>query len=98
KIVIQSTTRAATGGQPLPQAAAAGARAGVASRTNVLFSIPMLFFMGGASHLGVQISDTTHWMAIILVNGLIVLLLEINALKGKAGPMTSVKGVIHCGL
>src|SRR4051794_20545 len=51
KIVIQSATQAASGGVALPNAAAAGARAGVASRTNVLFSIPMLFFMGAASHL-----------------------------------------------
>jgi hypothetical protein len=29
---------------------------------------------------------------------LIVLILEVNAIKGKTGPMTSVKGVIHCGI
>jgi hypothetical protein len=29
---------------------------------------------------------------------LIILALEANALFGKTGPMTSVKGVIHCSL
>jgi hypothetical protein len=29
---------------------------------------------------------------------LIILGLELNAIKGKLGPMTTVKGVIHCGL
>src|SRR4051812_36932736 len=54
KIVIASATQAAKGGKAIPEAAAAGARAGVASRTNTLFSIPMLFFMGAASHLPIE--------------------------------------------
>lgn len=29
---------------------------------------------------------------------LIILALEVNAIKGKTGPMTSVVGVIHCGI
>jgi hypothetical protein len=28
----------------------------------------------------------------------IILALQLNALRGKQGPMTSVVGVIHCGL
>src|SRR4051812_44767834 len=51
KVVIQSATQAATGKAAIPEAAGRGARALVASRTNTLFSIPMLFFMGAASHL-----------------------------------------------
>src|SRR5689334_18325341 len=43
--VIASATQAAKGGQAIPEAAARGARAGVASRTNTLLSIPLLFFM-----------------------------------------------------
>jgi uncharacterized membrane protein len=97
KIVIQSATQAAAGGQPLPNAAAAGARSGCASRHNVLFSIPMLFFMGAASHLPVQISETANIGLVFGVMALIVGLLEINAVKGKTGPITSVKGVIHMG-
>src|SRR5437773_5302418 len=44
KIVIASAVAAATGGQANPVAAAAGRRAFLASLTNVVFSVPMLFF------------------------------------------------------
>jgi len=40
----------AGGGQANPAAAGAARRAFLASRTNVVFSFPMLFFMGAASH------------------------------------------------
>jgi hypothetical protein len=36
-------------------------------------------------------------LSLIVVFG-IILLLSINGIKGKTGPMTSVKGVIHMGL
>jgi uncharacterized membrane protein len=74
------------------------ARAGVCSRTNVLFSLPMLFCMGAASHLGIQVSETANLCIYAAVIGVVILLLELNALKGKNGPMTTVKGVIHCGI
>jgi uncharacterized membrane protein len=98
KIVIQSATQAATGGQALPNAAAAGARALVASRTNVLFSFPMLFFMGAASHLPLAMDAEPNFALWTAVFGVIALALEANALKGKVGPMATVKGVIHCGI
>ena len=50
QVVIASATAVAAGGQADPTAAGRGARAGLASRTNTLFSIPMLFFMAAASH------------------------------------------------
>jgi uncharacterized membrane protein len=70
------------------------AKAGLASRTNTLFSAPMLFCMLGAKHLVVASPDGTGFWAAIAV----IVLLEANALFGKTGPMTSVKGVIHCSL
>lgn len=97
RIVIQSATQVATGGQPIADAAARAARAGVASRTNVLFSIPMLFFMGAASHLPISIGETANFGLLTLVLAVILGALELNALKGKTGPMTTIKGVIHCG-
>jgi uncharacterized membrane protein len=97
KIVIESTTRAATGGQALPNAAAAGAAAGLASRHNVLFSIPMLFFMGAASHLPMAVGPESNLMLLFIVLAVIIGALELNAIKGKLGPLTSVKGVIHMG-
>src|SRR5690606_42066530 len=68
------------------EAAAAGVRATVASRTNTLFSIPLLFFMVGSSHLGYQITEnsqvTLYWIVALIVIGAI----QGNALYGKTGP------------
>jgi uncharacterized membrane protein len=97
QIVIQSATQAASGGQALPNAAAAGAKAGLASRTNTLFSIPLLFFMGAASHLPVAIGPDAKWGALIAVLAIIIGAIEFNGLKGKTGPITTIKGVIHMG-
>ena len=99
KVVIASATQVLGGGQPIADAAARGARAGLASRTNVLFSIPMLFFMGAARHLLIPRDfSTVNLMPLAIILGAIVLLLEINALKGKLGPLATVKGVIHMGV
>ena len=68
------------------------AKAGLASRTNTLFSGPMLLGMLGSKHLALPLGGASTGLYLAL--GLIVLL-EINALFGKQGPMTSVKGVIH---
>jgi len=70
------------------------AKAGLASRTNTLLSGPMLFGMLGSKHLYIaDVSNTGIWICF----GVIVAL-ELNALFGKTGPMTSVVGVIHCSL
>ena len=98
KIVIASAEKVAGGGEANPAAAGALAKAGLASRTNTLFSVPMLFFMASSVHLA-QLSSSIRAasiLSLIVVFGLIVLL-EINAIKGKTGPMTTVKGVIHMG-
>lgn len=97
KIVIANATQTAAGQPAIPEAAQAGARAAVASRTNTLFSIPMLFFMLSASHLGYQVSETSlvslYWtLFAVIVGGL-----QLNAMYGKSGPMTSIRGVITCG-
>ena len=68
------------------------AKAGLASRTNTLFSGPMLLGMLGSKHLALPLGGASTGLYLAL--GLIVLL-EINALFGKQGPMASVKGVIH---
>ncbi|MGZ8192571.1 MAG: urate hydroxylase PuuD [Methylobacter sp.] len=108
KIVIASATQVADGKDALPEAASALAAAGLASRTNVLFSIPMLYFMGASAHY----PHSFHPLAFI-VAVLIILALEYNgaypAIKnfdvvkklpaaGKMGIYTSIKGVIYCGL
>ena len=51
KIFIANAERTAAGQEPDPNAASAARKAACASRTNTLFSIPMLLFMGFTSHL-----------------------------------------------
>ncbi len=101
KIVIASAEKVAAGGEADPAAAGALAQAGLASRTNTLFSIPMLFFMASSMHFpaisALMPVKSASILSLIVVFG-IILALEINGLKGKTGPMTSVKGVIHMGL
>lgn len=104
KIVIASTDKVLAGGEADPAAAGCLAKAGLASRTNTLFSLPMLFFMGASAHLSgigrVPMSSSeggTSMLAIILTL-VIILALQANAIKGKTGPMTSVVGVIHSGI
>ena len=100
KVVIASAERVAGGGEAIPEAAARGARAGLASRTNTLFSIPMLFFMGAASHFAFTGDGgvATYWIVALIV----MLAVEINALIGPGlatqKPLGSVSGTIHAGL
>jgi uncharacterized membrane protein len=95
KIVIASAKGENVGGA---DPAAAAAKAGQVSRHNTLFSIPLLFMMGAASHLPISIADETSVAKAMIAVGVIVLLLELNALKGKLGPLTSISGVIHSGV
>ena len=98
QVVIASTNLVAEGGEALSDAADCGAKAALASRTNTLFSIPMLLFMGAAHHYKVTLTVDTNHTGIFWVLAIIIGLLEINAVIGKPGPMVSVKGVITSGL
>jgi len=91
KIVIANAERVATGGEADPAAPAAGRKALLASRTNALFSIPMLWFMGVTSHLSAQYDFRPaggerglYWLLTLAL----VVVLELNALGiiGGAGP------------
>ena len=85
-------------------AAAAGPKALLASRTNTLFSAPMLFGMLGSKHgaLGSGGSGGFDPVSLgdmgFLIGLIIIALLELNAIFGKTGPIASVKGVIHSSL
>lgn len=96
KIVIASATQVAGGGEAIPEAAAAAPKAALASRTNTLFSLPMLFFMGSSGHMpnGLVGEASTVALAVVL---LIIAALAGNGIIGKQGPMTTVKGVIASG-
>lgn len=98
KVVIQNAVQTAKGGAAIPEAAARGARALVASRTNTLLSIPMLFFMFASGHwqYGADLASTSTTIYFVVAAALLAAI-EFNALKGKTGPMTTVKGVITSG-
>jgi uncharacterized membrane protein len=98
RVVIESTTNVAQGKAALPDAAAKGAAALLASRSNTMFSIPMLFFMGAASHLSLHAPSNGDYMGALTAACVVIGLLEFNAIKGKLGPMVSVRGVIHAGV
>ncbi len=108
KTVIASATQVAGGGNAMPEAADALAAAGLASRTNTLFSIPMLFFMGASSHYPHSFSFVAFILAVIVIlalefNGAYPAIKHIDAFKklpegGQLKLYASVKGVIHCGL
>lgn len=100
KIVIASAKQVASGGTALPEAAAAGVKAGLASRHNTLFSLPMLFFMGAAAHLPMQVNPEYSGITLAIAILVILGLLELNALKGKTDylKITSIMGVTHMGV
>jgi uncharacterized membrane protein len=100
KIVIQNAIDTAGGKPANPAAAPAGARAGLASRTNTLFSIPMLFFMGAANHLPLPVprSGVAFWVVTLAI----MTIVEVNALTGKPGttatkPLATVSGTLWAG-
>lgn len=103
KTVIASNEQVMAGGAPLPEAAAAQASAALASRSNVLFSFPMLFFMAASAHLdglgrvpmSAEVGVSGLAVALVMI---IIFALEANAIKGRMGPMASVVGVVHLGV
>ena len=96
KIVIASNQAVAAGGEADPAAAEAAPKAALASRTNTLFSIPMLWFMVASAHMPSG-SIMANAQAIVICC-VIIALLEANAIWGKQYTMTTVKGVIASGL
>ena len=91
KVVIASNEAIAGGGSADPNQAEAAGKALLASRTNTLFSLPMVFFM--VSHAAYTMGAGTYgagfWIGLA-----VVLLIEGNAIFGKLGPIATVKGVI----
>jgi uncharacterized membrane protein len=92
---------AANGGPAVENAAAVARRAFLASRTNTLLSIPLLFLMAAGSHLTIPVNPEcvgAWFIGLIVVLGL----LEANALLATNGattkPIEKVKGVIHMGV
>ena len=103
QVVIASATQVAKGGQAIPDAAARARRAALTSRTNTVFSIPMLFYMGAASHFNGLVGQTTSSAAtgLLIATVVIVGAVEVNALAGTQGPtkkpLDSVSGALWAG-
>lgn len=79
---------------------AAAAKALLASRTNTLFSGPLVLFMLAGPHF---VTGGGYGLAAATSTGLWIVLaiiaaLEVNAIVGKQGPLASVAGVVHCSL
>lgn len=106
QVVIANAVTVAGGGAANPEAAARGARAGLASRTNTLFSIPMLFFMVAAANFGSLVQGlalgqgnlTLYWIIALVV----IFAVEVNCLVGtgqaRQKMLSTVSGTIHAGL
>ena len=82
KVVLANAANVLAGGEANPDAAAAGRRAFMASRQNVVFSIAMLFLMVFTAHGGIYSADVSggkvaaFWIIALIV----VAVLEVNAL------------------
>lgn len=97
KLVIKNAQQTAAGGQALPGVAEAASAALLASRTNTLLSVPMLFFMAASRHLALPVTPESNYMVYWIVALLVLAGIEFNALKGKLGPIETIKGVITGG-
>lgn len=101
KIVIGSAEKVATGGEADPGAADAGRRALLTSRANVVFSIPMLFFMITSAHYSI-IAEGSRRLIYGLIAIVVTLLVEWNALSGLTGslkkPLEKVGSTILSGV
>ena len=97
----QKKVIASANGEKVENLPAVARRSFLASRTNTLMSIPLLFFMGAASHLAIAVDPARvgMWLGVVVV---IAGLLEANALLADKGPTTKLiekpVGVIHMGL
>jgi len=82
KVVLANAANVVAGGEPDPNAAAAGRRAFMASRQNTVFSVSMLFFMVFTGHSLRQadiVSSSkmgTFWAITIII----IIVMELNAL------------------
>jgi uncharacterized membrane protein len=99
QVVIASAQQVASGGQAIAEAPAKAAKALLGSRTNVAFSLPMLFFMGAGKNLVIARDSGMGLAAMYAAVFAIIALLEGNLLFGKMRkPLESVVAVIHTGV
>ncbi len=95
KVVIASNEAVRDGGTADPNQGSAAATALLASRTNTLLSLPMLYLMISYSHaqgihLPGELGSLSMWIGVAIIAAV-----EGNAIWGKLGPIASAKGVIY---
>jgi uncharacterized membrane protein len=89
-ILVAAAEAESAGGPPNPAAPAASRRVMLVSRTNLILSIPLLFFMVTSSHLSLFSGAAgggelwTYW----IVATVIMLAVEANGVLGTTGPTT----------
>ena len=103
QIVIANARGLLAGNAADPAAAGAGRKALLASRTNAIFSIPMLMFMTGTQNYfaGVKPTYIVVWIVVLAV----IVVLELSALGFIGGmegpltkPLTAHKNIAHIGV
>jgi uncharacterized membrane protein len=91
----------AAGGQANVEAADQAPLASRASRTNAVFSIPMLFFMSSARNLSIARSENPSYTPYLVFVLVVAALFEANIFAGNATtqkPLATVAGTIRAGL
>jgi uncharacterized membrane protein len=94
KIVLANAANVLSGGEANPDAPAAGRRAVLASRQNMVFSLSMLFYMVGASHFFGPLydgQDAGKAWTFVIISLVIGAILELNCLGKLGGTATTNK-------
>ena len=84
KVVLANAANVLAGGEPDPNAAAAGRKAMMASRQNTIFSVSMLFFMVYTSHgpyTSIVELDGGKVAGFWIISLVLIVVLEVNALQ-----------------
>jgi uncharacterized membrane protein len=83
KVVLANAVNVLAGGEPDPNAAAAGRKAFMASRQNTIFSVTMLFFMVFRSHnpMSDNVLGGGKLGAFWVITLIIIVVMELNALQ-----------------
>lgn len=94
KTVLANAANVLSGGEANAAAPAAGRRALLASRQNLIFSIPMLFFMVGPAHFynrGAFDGGTGGAWTFVIISAVIIAVFQLNALGKLGGTATTNK-------
>ena len=101
QVVIGNARTLQAGGEADPNAAAAGRAAAMASRQNMIFSLPLLVAMVGASHFYISTAidrfniSSSKSVVYMLIGIAVLVVLELNALGKISGRGNTGLNVIY---